>query len=124
MPKVPARHVLLVAKSCHEATALVVALLGDALRKLPELVQVDDGLVGVLVALLLDFPVDILNELLMPLDLLANTFIVLVAPLLNLLLQNSQQPLLLFAWAWLTQFKIVTRRNIPLLLYDHPIFNL
>mmetsp|Transcript_69398 Transcript_69398/g.165337 ORF Transcript_69398/g.165337 Transcript_69398/m.165337 type:complete len:410 (+) Transcript_69398:1237-2466(+) len=92
-----AKHVLLVAKSCHEATALVVALLGDALRKLPELVQVDDGLVGVLVALLLDFPVDILNELLMPLDLLANTFIVLVAPLLNLLLQNSQQPLLLFA---------------------------
>mmetsp|Transcript_98828 Transcript_98828/g.137231 ORF Transcript_98828/g.137231 Transcript_98828/m.137231 type:complete len:222 (+) Transcript_98828:1719-2384(+) len=33
----------------------------------------------------------------MPLDLLADTFIVLVAPLLNLLLQNSQQPLLLFA---------------------------
>merc|ERR1719159_2208353 len=67
----------------------------NALGQLAELFQVDDGLVGVLVTLLPNLPVDVLDELLAGVDLLADALVILLAPLLHLLVQHRQQPILL-----------------------------
>mmetsp|Transcript_86713 Transcript_86713/g.201767 ORF Transcript_86713/g.201767 Transcript_86713/m.201767 type:complete len:280 (+) Transcript_86713:941-1780(+) len=89
------QHVLLVREAGDKAAAVVIGALLDLRDQLAELVQVNDRLVGVLVALCLYPVMYLLDPLLMVLNLLGNLVVVLLAPLLDLLLQHHQQLLLI-----------------------------